>query len=362
MDRVYNYSAGPSCLPLEVLEEVKNELLNYKNKGYSILEMNHRTKAYDEINDDAINMLKKLLNVKNDYEVIFMQGGAYSQFSIFPMNLAKKDDLTLYTLTGNFSEKAYIEGKKITNAKIITSSKNSNYSFIPEITKELIDQNAKYLHITVNNTAYGTCYNQLPETGDVPLIGDMSSIILSKNYDINKFGLIYGGAQKNLGTAGITFVVIKKNLVNDKISEYIPSIFSYATQIEKKSIFNTPPVFAVYILDLMLHWIEKQGGVMALEKMSIEKSNMLYDLIDNSNFYTGTALKKDRSPVNITFKTPNEDLDLKFIKEAKDYGLINLKGYKSCGGLRASLYNAMTTMGVKKLVEFMKKFEKENEV
>ena len=362
MDRVYNYSAGPSCLPIEVLEEVQRELLNYKGKGFSILEMNHRTDDYYEINDDAMSMLKKLLNVKDDYEVIFMQGGGYSQFSTFPMNLATKNDLTLYTLTGNFSEKAYIEGKRLTNAKVITSSKETNFNFIPKITKNMVDQSAKYLHITVNNTAFGTCYNELPETGVVPLVGDMSSIILAKNYDINKFGLIYGGVQKNLGAAGVTFVVIKKNLINDKITDLIPSMNNYSVQLGKNSIFNTPPVFAVYIVDLMLHWVERQGGVAELSKIAIEKSNLLYDLIDNSKFYKGTAVREDRSPMNITFTTGSEDIDLKFVKEARENGMINLKGHKAAGGLRASLYNAMPMDGAKKLVEFMKKFEKDNEV
>ncbi len=360
MDRVFNYSAGPSCLPIEVLEEVKRDLLNYKNKGFSVLEMNHRTEDYYEINDEANSLMKELLKVGDDYQVLFLQGGGYTQFSTFPINLAESDDLTLYVKTGNFSTKAYNEGKKFTNAKVIATSEDKNFSYIPKITKDMVDQNAKYLHICVNNTAFGTCYNTLPDTGDVPLIGDMSSIILAKNYDIKKFGMIYGGVQKNLGAAGATFVVIKNDLIkeNDKIA----SMSSYKILADGKSIFNTPPVFSVYIVGLMLKWVKKQGGVESLDKIAKEKSKIIYDLIDNSKFYKGTANVYDRSPMNVTFLTPSEDLDIKFVKEAKENGMINLKGHKAAGGLRASLYNAMPLEGVNKLKEFMNKFERDNKV
>lgn len=361
MERVLNFSPGPSTLPLEVLEEIQKDLLNYNGLGYSVLEMSHRTDAYYDINNGARDLLKKLLGLGDDYDVLLLQGGATSQFSMIAMNLAKKDDLTLYALSGNFSKKAYEEGKRFTNAQVIASTKDTNFDHIEKINKDKIDQNAKYLHITVNNTVYGTCYNDIPDTGKVPLVGDFSSIILAKEYDFKKFDLIYAGAQKNIGIAGVCAVIIKKDLLKDDIREEIPVMYQYKINQEKDSIYNTPPVFAVYVLNLMCKWVEKNGGIKQLEKINYEKSKLLYDIIDNSNFYKGTVVDiNDRSPMNVTFTLPTDELTKKFIEEAKQQGMINLKGHKSAGGIRASIYNAMPLDGVKKLSCFMEKFEKDN--
>lgn len=361
MERIYNFSAGPSMMPVEVLEEIKNDMLNYKGIGYSILEMNHRTQPYYDINNESQTLLKKLMGLGDDYEVIFLSGGATSQFSMIPMNLAKNEDTTLYALSGNFSNKAYEEGKRFTKAKVIASTKETNYNHIQKITKDMVDQNAKYLHITVNNTAFGTAYSEAPDTGNVTLIGDMSSIILAKEYDFKKFGLIYAGVQKNIGPAGVTAIIIRKSLITDDVREQIPIMYQYKLNAEKDSIYNTPPVFSVYVLGLMCKWVEKQGGIKELEKKSKIKSKLIYDIIDNSTFYKGTVVnKEDRSPMNVTFTLPNDDLTTKFIEEAKKEGMINLKGHKAAGGLRASLYNAMPMEGAKKLAEFMQKFEKDN--
>ena len=361
MERVYNFSAGPSMMPVEVLEEIKNDMLNYKGIGYSILEMNHRTQPYYDINNESRELLKKLMGLGDDYEVIFLSGGATSQFTMIPMNLAKNEDTTLYALTGNFANKAYEEGKRFTNAKVIASTKDTNYDHIQKITKDMVDQNAKYLHITVNNTAFGTAYSDAPDTGNVPLVGDMSSIILAKEYDFKKFSVIYAGVQKNIGPAGVTAVIIRKSLITDDVREQIPIMYQYKLNAEKDSIYNTPPVFSVYVLGLMCKWVEKQGGIKALEKRNVEKAKKIYDIIDNSKLYKGTVVnKEDRSPMNVTFTLPTDDLTKKFIEDAKAEGMINLKGHKAAGGVRASLYNAMPIEGVNKLAEFMQKFEKDN--
>ena len=361
MERVYNFSAGPSMMPLEVLEEIQKDMLNYKGIGYSILEMNHRTQPYYDINNESRALLKKLMGLGDDYEVIFLSGGATSQFTMIPMNLAKNEDTTLYALTGNFSNKAYEEGLRFTKAKVVASTKDTNFDHIQKITKDMVDQNAKYLHITVNNTVYGTSYNELPDTGNVHLVGDLSSIILAKEYDFKKFSLIYAGVQKNIGPAGVTAIIIKKSLITDDVREQIPIMYQYKLNAEKDSIYNTPPVFSVYVLGLMCKWVEKQGGIKELEKRNKEKSQKIYDIIDNSSFYNGTVTNKaDRSMMNVTFTLPNEDLTQKFIEEAKAEAMINLKGHKVAGGIRASLYNAMPMEGVKKLAEFMQRFEKNN--
>ena len=360
MERVYNFGAGPSCLPLEVLETIQKEMLMYKDSGVSILEISHRTPYYDDLNNESMSLFKKLLNLGDDYTVLFLQGGGYSQFSNIPQNFAKPTDLTLYALTGNFSNKAYIEGKKYSRAEVITSSKDTNFNYIPKITKDMVDQSAKYLHICVNNTVYGTSYHDIPETGAVPLIGDMSSIILGKDYDFKKFSMIYGGAQKNLGAAGVTFVVLKNDMLNEDLNDTLASMTNYAVHAKANSIFNTPPVFAVYVLNLMLKWADKMGGVKQLSDRAKARTKKIYDIIDNSNFYKGTAEKYDRSPMNVTFVCPNQELNDKFVSEAKANSMIGLKGHKAAGGIRASIYNAMSDEGVERLAEFMKQFESNN--
>ena len=363
MSRVFNFSAGPSQMPLEVLREIQNDLLDYKGIGYSILEMNHRTDAYYSINDEAKRLVLKLLNLDDTYEVLFVSGGGTSQFSMIPMNLANKNDICYYTISGHFSNKAYEEGKKYVDAKVLASSKESSYNHIEKIDVNKIDKKAKYIHITVNNTVPGTTYNVLPETNGVVLVGDISSIIFAKNYDYKKFGLVYAGVQKNLGAAGATVVVVKKDLIRpmEQLESYVPSMYVYENHSKANSIYNTPPVFSIYVIGLMCKWIESCGGVDELEKRALKKSGMIYDIIDNSSFYKGIVInKEDRSPVNVTFITPNEDLNKKFIEEAKKEGMINLKGHKAMGGIRASLYNAMPMEGVAKLSTFMEKFEKNN--
>ena len=360
MRDVYNFSAGPSTLPVEVLENIKKDLLNFNNTGCSVMEISHRSKPYLELNDESIVLMKKLLNIDDEYSVLFLQGGAYTQFSNIAKNFASENDLTLYTVTGNFSNKAYIEGKIFSNAKIIASSEDKNFSYIPDITDDMIDKNAKYLHICLNNTVFGTCYNKIPSTGQVPLIGDMSSIIFGKKYDFNKFSMIYGGAQKNIGIAGVTFVVLKNSMLENIQNNKLSSMDNYKIQSNANSIFNTPPVFAIYVLNLMLKWVLKMGGVEELSKRAIDRTNKVYDLIDNSKIYKGTARSEDRSPMNVTFVCSSDELNDKFVNEAKENGLINLKGHKSAGGIRASIYNAMEDEGVDKLIDFMKKFEKNN--
>ena len=363
MNRVFNFSAGPSQMPLEVLEEIQNDLLNYKGIGYSILEMNHRTEAYYSINDESRKLVLRLFNLDDTYDVLFLPGGGTSQFSMIPMNLANKDDLCYYTISGHFSNKAYEEGRKFVKAEVLASSKESSYNHIEKIDINKIDKKAKYIHITVNNTVPGTCYKEAPDTKGITLVGDVSSIIFAKEYDYKKFGLLYAGVQKNLGAAGVTVVAIKKQLIRDEsqLESYTPSMYVYANHSKTNSIYNTPPVFSIYVIGLMCKWIENCGGVKQLEENSLKKSSMLYDIIDNSKFYKGIVIdKEDRSPVNVTFITPNEDLNKKFIEEAKEEGMINLKGHKAMGGIRASLYNAMPMEGVKKLATFMEKFEKNN--
>lgn len=360
MERVYNFSAGPSCLPIEVLTTIQKDLLNYNNLGYSVLEMSHRSQPYYDINDSAKESLKNLMGLGDDYEILFLTGGASSQFHMIPLNLANKDDLAYYTLSGLFSYKAYDEGKRFVNAEILTSTKEEKYNHIGKIDKNKIDKNAKYVHITLNNTTVGTCYDDVPDVNGVTLVGDMSSIILGKWYDFSKFGLIYAGVQKNIGVAGVTVVIIKKSLIRDD-KDNLPLMENYKTHFNNNSIYNTPPVFPIYVVMLMAQWIQKQGGIKAIEDINIKKSKILYDYIDSTNFYVGTVSdKKDRSPMNVTFLINNESLLDKFLQEAKENGLINLKGHKSAGGIRASIYNSMPIEGVKKLCEFMEKFEKEN--
>lgn len=359
MERVLNFAAGPAAIPLEVLQSIEKNVCNYNGEGLSVMEMSHRSKTYEKIINETRDNLKKILNLNDDFDILFLQGGASSQFAMIPLNLANEGDLTYYAVTGNFANKAWEEAKKWTNAVDITNSKTDKYKFIPEIDNSKVDKSAKYLHITANNTIFGTMYDKLPELS-VPLVADVSSNVLGKDYDYSKLALAYAGAQKNLGPAGLTVVVINKKFIREDLDKKVPTMFRYDIHAKNGSMYNTPPTFAIYVAGEMFKWVIKEGGVKALEKRNTEKANMIYDILDNSSFYKPFADKNSRSIMNVTFNLPSEELEAKFVEEAKKVGMINLKGHRVLGGIRASIYNAMTVEGVKKLVEFMETFEKEN--
>ncbi|MCB5230267.1 MAG: 3-phosphoserine/phosphohydroxythreonine transaminase [Candidatus Cloacimonas sp.] len=359
-NRVFNFSAGPATLPEEVLLEVQKDLLNYKGMGLSVMEMSHRSKEYVAIFDDAVARVKKIMGLGDDYEVLFLSGGATTQFLMTALNFCPEDKVANYILSGNWAMQAYKEAKKIgKKTHVAATTEENNYSNVPKEFK--LSENPAFLHITTNNTLFGTQIQDLPEIPkDVPLFADMSSDIMCKPMDFSKFSLIYAGAQKNIGPAGVTLVVIKKDIL-DRLQPNLPTMMSYETHIKKESMHNTPPTFPIYIVGLVMKWIEEKGGLAAIEKMNIEKANYIYDAIDNSNgYYKGTANKEDRSLMNITYRLPNEDLEAKFISEAKAKKLVTLKGHRSVGGIRASIYNAMPMAGAKALADFMKEFQKNN--
>jgi len=359
MERVYNFSAGPSVLPEPVLKKAQEELLCYGTSGMSVMEMSHRSKDFEAIIQSCEQLLRELMGIPDNYKVLFLQGGAWTQFSMVPMNLFQNSKKADYVLTGSWAEKAAKEAKKYGTVRIVASSKDKNYSYIPELDKSQFDPDADYFYITTNNTIYGTRYTTLPDTGSVPLVADMSSNILSEVIDVSKFGLIFAGAQKNLGPAGVTVVIIREDLIGHAM-DFTPTMLDYQTHAKENSLFNTPPTFAIYICKLVLEHLKELGGIPAIEKQNIEKASILYNYLDESALFKGTAAKKDRSLMNVTFVCPTEELNAKFVKEATAHGLVNLKGHRSVGGMRASIYNAMPVEGVKKLVEFMKQFEMEN--
>lgn len=359
MDRVYNFSAGPSMLPLEVLETAASEMTNYKGSGMSVMEMSHRSKEFDGIIKDAENLLRELMSIPENYKVLFLQGGASTQFAMVPLNLFRNSKKADFIITGSWAEKAAQEAARYGTANILASSKADVFSYIPKVDKSKYSPDADYFYITTNNTIYGTRYTTLPETGNVPLVGDMSSNILSQVYDVSKFGLIFAGAQKNIGPAGVTVVIIRDDLIGHAM-DITPTMLNYKIHAENDSLYNTPPTFAIYIAKLTFEWVKKLGGVAAIQKMNEEKAALLYDYIDNSSLFKNPVAKEDRSLMNITFVTGSEELDKKFIAEAKQQGLVALGGHRSVGGMRASIYNAMPIEGVQKLVNLMKKFEMEN--
>ena len=361
MERVLNFAAGPAAMPLEVLQNIEKNICNYDGEGLSVMEMSHRSKTYEKIINETRDNLKKILSLSDDFEILFLQGGASSQFAMVPMNLANENDLTYYAVTGNFANKAWEEAKKWTNAIDITNSKSDKYKYIPEIDNSKIDKSAKYLHITANNTIFGTMYDKLPSV-NVPLVADVSSNVLGKDYDYNKFALAYAGAQKNLGPAGLTVVIINKKFIRDDVNVKVPTMFRYDIHSKNASLYNTPPTFAIYVAGETFKWVIKEGGVKELEKRNMEKAKMLYDILDNSKFYKAFADKNSRSIMNVTFNLPSEELEAKFVEEAKKEGMINLKGHRVLGGIRASIYNAMTVEGVRKLSNFMEQFEIKNKV
>ena len=353
--RIHNFNAGPSALPLEVLEEIQKDFLNFQNSGMSIVEISHRSNFFDDVINDSIARIKNMLDLGDDFEVLFLQGGASMQFAMIPMNLLSKQDSADYVDTGTWSNKAIVEMEK-QNKKIsiVASSEDKNFSYIPQNIP--FNKDASFVHITSNNTIKGTQWHKFPNTNNVPIVADMSSDIMSRPLPINKFGLIYAGAQKNIGIAGTCLVIIRKTLL-DKIPNNIPSMLNYKTYVAKNSMYNTPPCFAIYTMWLVLKWIEKNGGLIEIDKRNKEKANFLYDFIDNSNLYNGTAEEKSRSLMNVTFLLKDKNLEKKFIAEAISIGLGGLKGHRSVGGCRASIYNATSFKSVQALVEFMKKFE-----
>ncbi len=358
MERVYNFSPGPSALPLPVLEKAQKDLVCYGDAGMSVMEMSHRSSMYTDIYDKTVADLKELMAVPEDYEVIFLQGGATQQFSAVPLNLMvnKKAD---YIDSGNFAHLAAEEGKRYGEVHVIASSRDDNYTYVPELKGLAYDDDADYLHITQNNTIYGTRYVELP-TAKAPLVCDASSMILSEEMDVSKYGVIYAGAQKNIGPSGLCLMVIRKDLLG-KAMPICPKLLNWQVMVEKQSMYNTPNTWGIYLAGLTFEWLKEQGGVKAIEKVNIEKAAMLYDFLDNSKLFKATADKKYRSRMNVTFITGDKDKDAAFVKAAAAEGLVNLKGHRSVGGMRASIYNAMPMDGVKKLVAFMKKFEAENE-
>ena len=357
MSRVYNFSAGPSMLPESVLKKAADEMLDYQGSGQSVMEMSHRSKTYQAIIDSCSSLLREVMNIPEDYEILFLQGGASSQFAMVPLNLATKSGSADFVITGQWGKKAYSEAEKLIKAREVASSADKTFTYIPELDPETFDKNADYFHICYNNTIYGTRFVELPDTGDVPLVADMSSCILSEPIDVKKFGLIYAGAQKNMGPAGLTVVIIRKDLIGEP-REGTPTMFTYKIHAENGSMYNTPPTYAIYICKLVLEWIKNDiGGLEEMKKINEKKAALLYDYLDSSKLFKGTVEKKYRSLMNIPFVTGNEELDAEFVKAASAAGFVNLKGHRTVGGMRAPIYNAMPVEGVEKLVAFMKEFE-----
>ncbi|NLP46208.1 MAG: 3-phosphoserine/phosphohydroxythreonine transaminase [Epulopiscium sp.] len=359
MKRVYNFSAGPSVLPESVLKEAQKEMLCYQDSGMSVMEMSHRSEAYGKIIQEAEQLLRELMNIPSNYKVLFLQGGASSQFAMVPLNLFRKNKKADYVNTGVWSKKAIKEAKRYGNIRIVASSEEEGFNHIPELDSTKFDPDADYFYIVSNNTIYGTRYTDLPDTGEVPLVADMSSNILSEVCDVSKFGIIFAGAQKNMGPAGLTVVIIREDLIGHAM-DITPTMFNYKTHADANSMFNTPPTYSIYIAKLVFSWLKEQGGILAMEKRNKEKAKILYDYLDQSTLFKGTAAKKDRSLMNIPFVLPTEELNKAFIQEAIQQGFVNLKGHRSVGGMRASIYNAMPTEGVIKLVTFMKEFEEKH--
>lgn len=360
MSRVYNFSAGPSMMPEWVLKQAASEMVEYGESGQSVMEMSHRSKEYGAIIADCEQRLRRVMQIPDNYKVLFLQGGASLQFTMIPMNMLVKGSADVIN-TGQWSKKAIKELKKIGTANVLASSEADTFSYIPDVKTLNYDPNADYVYICENNTIYGTKYKELPETKDVPLVADLSSCILSEPIDVSKYGLIFAGAQKNMGPAGLTVVIIREDLIGHA-KENTPSMLDYQVLVDNDSMFNTPPTYAIYVCGLMLKWLEEEiGGLEAMQQLNIKKANLLYDFLDASKMFHNPVNPKDRSLMNVTFVTGNEELDAKFVKEAKAQGFINVKGHRSVGGMRASIYNAMPYEGVEKLVAFMKEFEQANQ-
>ncbi|MGO5052110.1 3-phosphoserine/phosphohydroxythreonine transaminase [Lachnospiraceae bacterium LCP25S3_G4] len=359
MSRVYNFSAGPAVLPEEVLRSAAEEMLDYKGTGMSVMEMSHRSKAFEGIINDAEANLRELMNIPDNYKVLFLQGGASQQFAMIPMNLMKHK-VADYIVTGQWAKKAYQEAAKYGKANKIASSEDKMFSYIPDCADLPISEDADYVYICENNTIYGTKFKELPNTKGKTLVADVSSCFLSEPVDVNKYGIIYGGVQKNIGPAGMVIVIIREDLITEEPLEYTPTMLQYKIHADAKSLYNTPPAYGIYICGKVFQWIKDMGGLEVVRQRNEEKAKILYDFLDQSKMFQGTVVKKDRSLMNVPFVTDSAELDAKFIKESKAAGLENLKGHRSVGGMRASIYNAMPKEGVEALVAFMKKFEEEN--
>jgi phosphoserine aminotransferase len=356
MARVYNFSAGPSVLPEPVLKKAADEMLDYKGSGQSVMEMSHRSKVYDEIIVNAEALLRKIMGIPENYHVLFLQGGASSQFAMVPLNLMTTKKKCDIVHTGQWSKKAIAEAKRYGSVRVAATSEDKNFNYIPDLANVAFDPDAAYVHITSNNTIEGTRYRSFPNVGSIPLVADMSSNILSEAMDVSKFGLIYAGAQKNIAPAGLTIVIIRKDLAGDP-QPITPAMFTYKIHAEEKSLYNTPPCYCIYIAKLVFEWLLELGGIPAMQKINEAKAKLLYDFLDNSKLFKPTVAEPHRSLMNVPFVLPSEELDSEFLKKATAIGLVNLKGHRLVGGMRASIYNAMPTEGVKKLVDFMKTFE-----
>ena len=359
MARVYNFSAGPAVLPEEVLQEAADEMLDYRGTGMSVMEMSHRSKAYDTIIKEAEADLRELMNIPDNYKVLFLQGGASQQFAMIPMNLMK-NRVADYIVTGQWAKKAYQEASLYGKANKIASSEDKTFSYIPDCSDLPISEDADYVYICENNTIYGTKFKTLPNTKGKPLVADVSSCFLSEPVDVTKYGVIYGGVQKNIGPAGVVIVIIREDLITEDVLPGTPTMLRYKIHADADSLYNTPPAYGIYICGKVFKWLKKMGGLEAMKERNEKKAKILYDYLDESKLFKGTVRKEDRSLMNVPFITGTEELDAKFVKEAKEAGFENLKGHRTVGGMRASIYNAMPIEGVEKLVEFMKKFEAEN--
>ncbi len=360
MARVYNFSAGPSMLPKSVLKKAADEMLDYQGSGQSVMEMSHRSKTYQAIIDGCEALLREVMGIPDNYKVLFLQGGASSQFAMLPLNLMNGSGKADFVVTGQWANKAYQEASRYGDAHVVASSKDKTFTYIPKLDPAAFTPGADYFHICMNNTIYGTRYTTLPDTGKVPLVADISSCILSEPIDVSKFGVLYAGAQKNMGPAGLTVVIIREDLIGHA-RDITPTMFNYQIHADNGSMYNTPPCYAIYIAKLVLEWLrDEMGGLEKMKAYNEKKAAVLYDFLDSSKLFRGTVVKEDRSLMNVPFVTGDEELDAKFVKAASAAGFVNLKGHRTVGGMRASIYNAMPIEGVEKLVDFMKTFEAEN--
>ena len=359
MSRVYNFSAGPSMLPESVLNRAAEEMLDYQGSGQSVMEMSHRSKVYEPIIFGAMDLFREVLNVPDNYKILFVQGGASTQFAAIPLNFMNGSGKADYILSGQFSTKAWKEAQKYGEANVVASSKEDTFSHIPDWDESKFTPDADYFYICQNNTIYGTRFTKLPETGNVPLIADVSSCFLSEPMDVSKYGVIYGGAQKNIAPAGLTVVIVREDLLG-KARDYTPTMLDYKTIADNDSMYNTPPCYSIYMCKLVLEWIKNLGGLEVMKQRNEKKAAVLYDYLDKSELFIAPVLPRDRSIMNVTFKTADDELNKKFVAEAAAAGFVNLKGHRSVGGMRASIYNAMPIEGVEKLAQFMEDFEKNN--
>ncbi len=359
MSRVYNFSAGPAVLPEEVLKQAAAEMLDYQGTGMSVMEMSHRSKPFQNIIDTAEADLRELMGIPENYKVLFVQGGATTQFAAIPMNLMK-NGVADYIVSGSWSKKAFKEAKMYGTANCLASSEDETFSYVPDVDAITPSADADYLYICQNETIYGTTYHKLPETGDVPLVSDVSSMFLSEPMDVSKYGVIYGGVQKNVGPAGLAIVIVRDDLIREDVLEFTPTLLRWKIMADNNSLYNTPACYTIYICGLVFKWLKEQGGLEGIGKRNRDKAALLYDFLDQSKLFRGTARKEDRSIMNVPFITGDADLDAKFIAEAGENNIANIKGHRSVGGMRASIYNAMPVAGVQHLVDFMDKFEKAN--